>query len=382
VTIDPASLRPHYSRFLRGERILLTGHSHQAWPDVARDAQLEAFDDAATHVDDKWGAAMAAADALREAAARRLGGRAEDYALASNTHELGARFLSSLDLRARPHLVTTGGEFHSLRRQLTRLAEEGIALTVVDPDPLDTLAERLAAAVRETTAAALCSTVLFETASVVPHLRALAETCHARGAALLLDAYHHYNAVPWEPVAPRAFVVGGGYKYAQYGEGCCFLRVPEGCTSRPVYTGWFADFGGLEGEQETIRYGARGADRFAGSTYDPTSHYRARAVDAFFTDQALSVERLRALSLRQTGRLIGKLEEHVEVLTPRDDARRGGFVSVRVPAAAEVVRGLRERGVYVDARRDRLRFGPAPYTTDDEIDAGVEAFVDVLRGRS
>ena len=43
-------------------RILLTGHSHQAWPDVARAALLQCFDDAALHVDDKWGAAFAAVD--------------------------------------------------------------------------------------------------------------------------------------------------------------------------------------------------------------------------------------------------------------------------------------------------------------------------------
>ena len=42
---DLEGLRGAYSRFLQGERILLSGHSHQCWPDCARDAQLEAFDD-------------------------------------------------------------------------------------------------------------------------------------------------------------------------------------------------------------------------------------------------------------------------------------------------------------------------------------------------
>ena len=35
VTAPPNALAPHYSRFRVGERLLLTGHSHQAWPDVA-----------------------------------------------------------------------------------------------------------------------------------------------------------------------------------------------------------------------------------------------------------------------------------------------------------------------------------------------------------
>ena len=46
-------LAPHYSRFRVAERLLLTGHSHQAWPDVALGAQA-AFEDAALDVDAKW----------------------------------------------------------------------------------------------------------------------------------------------------------------------------------------------------------------------------------------------------------------------------------------------------------------------------------------
>jgi kynureninase len=48
------AFRAAYSRFGLDERILLSAHSHQAWPDVAREAQLEVFDDAARHVDEKW----------------------------------------------------------------------------------------------------------------------------------------------------------------------------------------------------------------------------------------------------------------------------------------------------------------------------------------
>ncbi|MGE3674934.1 MAG: kynureninase, partial [Polyangiaceae bacterium] len=127
--LDPATLRPHYSAFLgsdRGARVLLTGHSHQAWPDVAREGALEAFDDAAKLVDDKWGPAFERAATIRGYVAKQLvGATAEEIALGQNTHELVTRFLSALDLEARPRLVTTSGEFHSMHRQLARLAEAG-----------------------------------------------------------------------------------------------------------------------------------------------------------------------------------------------------------------------------------------------------------------
>ena len=48
------ALAPHYSRFRVSERLLLTGQSHQAWPDCGFEAQAEAWLDAARYVDDKW----------------------------------------------------------------------------------------------------------------------------------------------------------------------------------------------------------------------------------------------------------------------------------------------------------------------------------------
>ena len=59
-------LAEHYSAFRVSERLLLTGHSHQAWPDVGREGQLEAWDDAAEHADHKWERAFAKAERLRE----------------------------------------------------------------------------------------------------------------------------------------------------------------------------------------------------------------------------------------------------------------------------------------------------------------------------
>ena len=59
------TLQPHYENFKVSERILLSGHSHQAWPDVARQGLLKCFDDAAKHIDDKWQLAFEKADRVR-----------------------------------------------------------------------------------------------------------------------------------------------------------------------------------------------------------------------------------------------------------------------------------------------------------------------------
>ncbi|MCI0657961.1 MAG: kynureninase, partial [Acidobacteria bacterium] len=93
---SPNALAPHYSRFGVSERLLLTGHSHQAWPDCGFDGQMGAWLDAAHYVDDKWEQAFVQADRVREGFARLLGDPGGSLALGANTHELVVRLLSAL----------------------------------------------------------------------------------------------------------------------------------------------------------------------------------------------------------------------------------------------------------------------------------------------
>ena len=73
---------------------------------------------------------------------------------------------------------------------------------------------------------------------------------------------------------------------------------------------------------------------------------------------------------------------HEQVRTAYLDAAKHEPERFRiVDASKDVVARLRARGVMTDARGDRLRLGPAPYLTDDEIDRGVAAVVAELKGR-
>jgi kynureninase len=382
----PNALAEHYSRFRVGERLLLTGHSHQAWPDVAMDGQLEAFTDAATAVDGKWELALAKADEVRRGFSGLLADHDGAIALGANTHELVVRFLSSVDLLERPRLVTTDGEFHTLRRQLARLAEAGVEVVRVPAEPVATLAERLAAEVRAGTAAVLVSSVLFATARIVPHLDGLAAVCRERGVELLVDAYHQLGVVPMSVRGlDDAWLVGGGYKYLQLGEGNCFLRLPPHAQRlRPVITGWYAEFDELAGRGSGRVGYASGGTRFAGSTYDPTSHYRAARVFAFFAVHGLTPAFLREISLHQNGLLAKRFDElnlPDEVLTRDRSAPReafGGFLSLRGPAAGQLQRKLAERGVLTDSRGEYLRFGPAPYLSDEQLDQAIATLGEVI----
>jgi kynureninase len=182
-------------------------------------------------------------------------------------------------------------------------------------------------------------------------------------------------------------VVGGGYKYLQLGEGNCFLRIPPHAADwRPAITGWYAEFDALAAQRaggDRVAYG-RGAAAFAGSTYDPTSHYRAARVMDFFAEQGLTPEVLEA-SYRRQVRILAEAFDRLGVpdsLITRDRElpleRFGGFLALRTPHAGELQRALAERGVLTDSRGHVLRLGPAPYLTDGQLHQAVAALGDVL----
>ena len=380
---SPNALAPHYTRFdVGGDRILLSGHSHQAWPDVAEEGLLECFADAAGAVDGKWERAEAKANEVRAGYRRLLDDPTGEIALGPNTHDLIIKLLSTLDLRRRPRVVTTDGEFHSLRRQLDRLAEEGLELVRVPAAPVATLAERLAAEVDDRTALVGVSAVMFMTSRVVPHLEAVAGACGRHGAELLVDAYHALGPVPFpihELGLGEAWITGGGYKYLQLGEGNAFLRLPpHGHAVRPVVTGWFAEFDDLTGDHDpgAVTYGP-GALRFASGTYDPASSYRGARVLRFFADQGLTAAFLHQIYQHQLGVLVAALDAldlPSSVISRDEDAAvadLGGFLSLGIPRAGEVQRTLVARGVLTDSRADRLRVGPAPYLSDGQLEAGM-----------
>ena len=385
---SPNALAPHYSRFRVSDRLLLTGHSHQAWPNCCLEGQLQAWHDAAEKVDAKWQRAFAMAEKVQAGYANLLDDSTGTYALAGNTHDLVVRFLSALPMVERPRLVTTDGEFHSIRRQLYRLEEEGVEIVRVSAEDPAQLAERLAGAVDDKTSAVLVSAVLFQNGLIVPGLGSVCDAAERHGAELLVDAYHALCAMPYSlprEGLDRAFVVGGGYKYCQLGEGNCFLRVPNGCQLRPIITGWFAEFDVLGDPHSSgqVAYG-EGAARFAGSTYDPTSHYRAGSVFDFFAEMELTPAFLRQVSQHQVGELaraFDQLDADPEVIrrpcVPLEEV--GGFLALETPQARQLSNELECRGVHTDFREDKLRFGPAPYLSDQQLRDSMGLLGEALR---
>lgn len=289
----------HFSRFRAAapERINLAAHSHHDWPDVTIAAQAEAWSDAARFAGKKWGAVFAELiPAVQAGVAAHLNlPDPATIAFAPNTHDLLRRLLSCLPHGRVPRLLVTDAEFHTARRQLIRLAEDGLVqLDEVAAEPFESLPARLAAAI----AAGghdlvFVSQVLFSSGAATGDLAALVRAAPSPETLVAIDGYHGYLALPTDlsAIADRAFYMSGGYKYAMSGEGCCFMHCPPGHGPRPRDTGWFAAFGALAAPAgSSIGYPEDGG-RFLGATFDPSGLYRMRAALGWLAQQGLDAAR-------------------------------------------------------------------------------------------
>ena len=222
----------------------------------------------------------------------------------------------------------------------------------------------------------------FETAEIVPNLAAVAEACRRHGASMLVDAYHHLNAVPFDLDSlglQDAFVTGGGYKYCQLGEGNAFLRVPPGLRLRPVLTGWFAAFDTLEETGDAgVAYG-EAASAFAGAT---TIRRRTIGRPPCSRSSRIGLTPI-VCGRRADGRPCAEVNSKRSTSTPGRARRadgaepRGGFLAIRTPGA----RGLSTARERRARRRLRRKAPPRPgaVPADDQIRDAIGALGDALR---
>ena len=378
----PLDLSAAFSRFRNADpqRLHFAAHSHHLWPDVTRDAQLAAWDDAARLVDDKWDNVLGPVWRSVSAGIARHLGLPDPTSLvpAPNTHEFVNRLLSCCPTERPVRVLTTDGEFHSFRRQAERLAEDGlIMLHAVAAEPFATLADRLVAAARDMAPDLVyVSQVLFGSGYALTDLPGLVERLWMPGRLIVIDGYHGFLARPTHlaATADRAFYIAGGYKYAMAGEGACFMHCPPGIAPRPRNTGWFASFDDLAASGQRVSY-PLGGWRFAGATFDPTALYRLRAVLEWLAVEeidaalihthavALQTQFMTAMADRPVGPFAAE-----RLVVPLTEPARGNFLAFDHPEAKQWYRRLHAAGIVTDVRGTRLRLGFGLYHTAADVE--------------
>ena len=356
-------------------RLHMAAHSHHLWPDVTLAAQVQAWEDAAVMADHKWDKALGEVHPAAQAlVARELSLPSPDTVVfAPNTHTLLAGLLSAVERRP-ARVLSTDGEFHSFRRQAQRWVEAGeIELTLVETERPDFAERFLGAAQGGAEGGAydliFVSHVFFKTGLVFDRVWELAALARPEGPWVVVDGYHGFRAAPTDlsAVADRVFYLAGGYKYAMAGEGAAFLHAPPGFGPRPALTGWYAEFGDLEGPPGGVGY-ARDASRFMGATFDPSGLYRFVAAGRMLEGEGLTtaavaahVAGLRALLLDAIAAGEAGPLKDATVVNPPGEGPSARFLALRHPSALAWKTALAERGVVVDVRDDVLRVGLSVY---------------------
>lgn len=374
------SFKALFSRSLGADpsRLHFAAHSHHLWPDASFDGQVEAWNDGATLADRKWDKVMGEVWPEAQAhVARELDiDEPDGIVFSSNTHDFLVRLITAAPRKSgRLRVLTSDGEFHSARRQLTRWEEEGwLAVERVPAEPFDSFADRFLARARSGEHdLVLVSEVMFGSGQIFGPVEQLAALADPEGPWVVIDGYHAFMAIP-EPftddAGASAFYLAGGYKYAMAGEGCAFMHAPAGFAPRPPVTGWFAEFEDLTLPPGSVGYAADGR-RFLGATFDPSGLYRFNAVQRMLEANGLTTERISAHVEGLQQQLLGELGRtalhRAELLNPLDGERHARFLAFRSRDAQRWYDELKQRNCITDVRGDVLRIGFGIYQDADDV---------------
>lgn len=283
------------------------------------------------------------------------------------------------DIR-RNKVVITDMDFPSDVYVLRQWLPEPIHIHMVkthDGITIDT--DELLDAIDDTTRLVSLSHVLFKSAYIMP-AQEIVEKAHKVGAQVLLNGYHSIGIIPVDVAAMNVdFYIGGTLKWMCGGPGGVFMYVRPDLLStlQPKVTGWFAHKQPFAFDIEHFDL-RKDTYRLMNGTPGIASLYAIQpGVDVL---NQIGVDAIRAKSMRQTRRLIDLADElGYEVVSPRDDARRAGTVTVAPPNAYEVSRELIERGIIIDYREGAgIRIAPHFYNSDAEVEHTLHTIRDIL----
>ncbi len=370
-----------YKRFLEANptKLHFASHSHHYWPDVTREAQLQYWDDSAENVDNKWGYLFGTKIPIaQKLIADNLNlSKPSQITFAPNTHEFVFRLMSSLDWTKKVSILTTDSEFYSFDRQVNRLKEfTQFDVVKVPVSPFNTFHERFEKELKSREWNMVFLSHVFFNSALVCDFHRLMKSVPANSL-FVVDAYHSFMAVPTDlsSVEDRLFYLAGSYKYAQGGEGACFLHVPPSARHRPFYTGWFAELAHLATVGNQVPYPDDGM-QYSGSTMDFTALYRLIATLELFKKEGLAVSKIHAWVQQNQKYFLDELEKknhpllNKKSLIHADLDNHGHFLTFDLPSTEttqSMVTEMKSKGLQTDSRGTRLRFGFGLYQDHQQI---------------
>ena len=317
-------------------------------------------------------------ETLRSRASSLVHAEPRRVAILSSASELLGQIPHILTPRRGSEVLAVGSDFPAITRPWIRLAEKGeCTLHFVDDNPLTDLTDDLISHLHEATAVVVVGSVQYTTGTMIdtPRLR---KATAAASIPLVVDATQGAGAMTtntalWEADA----VISSGYKWLG-GHGGVAVGVlgDRFLDATPAMPGWM-------GAPEPFEFDARrlalapDARRYTQSTMSYVSVVGlTAAIDQLLVASTEAIED-HAEHLRQL--LIETLEPHgwAPFRYPDDPGASPHIVSLahKSKDANAFHDSMRTRGIVCGSRGGRLRISLAPYNTEDDIQALVDALV-------
>ncbi|WP_298836913.1 kynureninase [uncultured Roseobacter sp.] len=261
---------------------------------------------------------------------------------------------------------------------LIRTLDQGYELQTVAPDDVES-------AITENVAAVMLTQVDYRTGRM-HDMNSLTAQAHAKGAVMIWDLAHSAGAIPVDLSASNAeLAVGCTYKYLNGGPGApafIYVRPDLADTIDPALSGWL---GHSEPFEFKLNYKpGEGIERMRVGT--PPVLQMAALEFAMKAWEGVDMQEVRDASVALQEQFIAGVEGAVpslELVSPRDPARRGSQVSFRFEHGYAAMQALIHNDIIGDFRApDIMRFGFTPlYLDAGDIEIAVERIARVMQDR-
>lgn len=327
-----------------------------------------------------WAAWLPQIELARRRFAQLIGASSHEVTIGHSISSVLTSVASAFDYRTRNQVVCAELDFPTIPYQWLARARDGVAVQFArSADRMTVALDEYERLVNSRTALVATSHVFYTTGAIQP-IRRLADLAHARGAKVVVDAYHSVGVIPVDVKALDVDIfVGGVLKWLLGGPGLTFIYVREDLLDelRPTAAGWFASADQFAFDTSTLDLAAD-ANRFQLGTPAVSAVYTGIAGMEFIQEAGVEpiADRIRHL----TSRLYSAAHRAgFRLRTPEDPLERGGIIMLEFPNPKEIVAQLVDRHITVDHRPGLVRISPHFYNTEDDVDRVIDALTELMR---
>lgn len=320
---------------------------------------------------------------VRESFARMIGADSDEIAIVPSVSSGLSSLATALDLESRPKIVLSEMDFPTNHYVWRAQERRGAKLEVIQsPDQIRIDEDDYLRAIDAQTSIVNVNRVLFESSWIID-LPPIIENAHSHGAMVVVDDFHGSGIVPIDVHALGVdFLVSGVLKWLCGGQGLALLYCRRDLIEplQPLVAGWFGTQDPFDFDRSELRFRSD-ARRFETGTHTLPQAWTASGGLSIIEE--VGVENIRARNQELTRGLIERSDAlGLELLSPREDDRRGGLVRLRIPGgragAERVLHELFARDVVLDSRGDALRISPHFFNDESDLDRCFEQLQEVL----